>query len=87
VKTAKRACTTGGRPCAKNGSRQFQAFVAGERSGRWGNAIEIPGSSALNGGGDAFAFAVWCGKAGNCAAGGNYLDSSGHVQGFVVSRA
>ena len=63
-----------------------QAFVASEHNGRWGKAIQVPGSGALNVGGDAELFSVSCASAGNCAAGGLYVDGSGHVQGFVVSQ-
>src|SRR5215469_4437087 len=47
-----------------------QAFVASERNGRWAKAIQVPGSGALNTGGDAALFSVSCASAGNCAAGG-----------------
>jgi hypothetical protein len=52
----------------------------------WGNAEEVPGTAALNQGGNAFITSVSCGSAGNCGAGGYYRDSSGHFQAFVVSQ-
>jgi hypothetical protein len=64
----------------------FQAFVVSERSGRWGRAIEMPGSGALNVGGSAGVNSVSCPSAGNCAAGGLYVDGSDHDQGFVSSQ-
>jgi hypothetical protein len=36
----------------------LQAFVASERNGRWGMAIQVPGSAALNAGSDAELLAV-----------------------------
>jgi len=64
-----------------------QAFVVSQTNGTWGNAIEIPGLSALNAGGNASVTSVSCGSAGNCAAVGFYKDGSGHTQAFVVSQA
>ena len=59
------------------------AFVASERDGTWGKAIEVPGLGVLNSGGIADVVTVSCASAGNCAAGGTYLHHG--VQGFVVS--
>jgi len=66
-------------------------FVAVERNGRWGTAIQIPGLKALNkrtDGADlstlSTRFSVSCAPAGTCAAGGYYTDASGHRQGFVT---
>src|SRR5258705_5856440 len=56
------------------------------RAGTWRTAIEVPGSGALNKGGNAEVFSVSCASAGNCAAGGLYTDGFGHVQAFVVSE-
>ena len=64
----------------------LQAFVAVERRGRWGQAIEVPGLGALNTGGDVENFSVSCGSAGKCSAAGDYEDGHGHVEGFVVSE-
>jgi len=63
-----------------------QGFVASEQHGVWGQAIKVPGLSALNTGGVAGVVSVSCASAGNCAAGGRYLDGHGHAQGFVVSE-
>jgi hypothetical protein len=76
-------CAAGG---DYQGRRGQQGFVAVERDGRWGRAIEVPGLGALNTGGDANVFSVSCAPAGTCAAGGIYLVRRGHYQGFVVSR-
>jgi hypothetical protein len=74
--------------CAAGGyyhDRQYleQGFVAMERHGWWGRAIEVPGLGALNKGGDARVWSVSCGSAGNCAAGGNYA-SGGQREGLVA---
>ena len=68
------------------GSGPNQGFVASERNGVWGRAIEVPGLAALNTGRDAEVLSVSCGSAGDCAAGGFYRGSRGHLQGFVVSE-
>ena len=65
----------------------IEAFVVRQTNGTWGNAKEVPGTAALNTGGDAAIAAVSCASAGNCGAGGVYTDSSHHRQAFVVSEA
>ena len=47
---------------------------------------DSPGTATLNTGGKAAVGSVSCASAGNCSAGGYYLDSSGHYQAFVVSQ-
>jgi hypothetical protein len=84
------SCASAGN-CAAGGNyadshHHQQPFVVGERDGRWGKAIRVPGSGALNAGGDASVASVSCASAGNCAASGFYTDGSGHFQGFVVSE-
>jgi hypothetical protein len=73
-----------------DGSWNYQAFVVSENNGTWRAAIEVPGSGALNAGGDARVESVSCPSAGNCAASGSYNDgnpnSSTHRQAFVVSE-
>src|SRR5215471_18983464 len=76
-------CTVGG--FYRDGSHHLQAFVARERNGRWTHAIEMPGTAALNAGGNAGVDSVSCPSAGNCAAGGFYRDGSHHQQAFVAS--
>jgi cytochrome c551/c552 len=63
-----------------------QVFVVGERNGTWGTAKEVPGTAALNHGGDAEITSVSCASAGNCSAGGQYADAPGHAQAFVVGE-
>src|SRR6266705_5298611 len=77
-------CAVGG--YYTDASSRNQAFVAGERNGRWGNAVELPGSAALNAGGNAQVLSVSCPSEGNCAAGGYYTDSALHDQAFVASE-
>jgi hypothetical protein len=64
-----------------------QGFVVSQTSGRWGTAIEVPGLAALNTGGTVTLNNVSCASAGNCSAGGTYLELSNPVQGFVVSQS
>src|SRR5258705_2847747 len=77
-------CAGGG--LYSDGSGHVQAFVVSERNGTWGRARQVPGSGALNKGGNAEVFSVSCASAGNCAAGGLYTDGSRHFQAFVVSE-
>jgi hypothetical protein len=60
--------------------------VVGEVNGSWGTAVEVPGTAALNQGGEALIESLSCASAGNCGAGGRYKDASGHPQAFVVSE-
>jgi len=70
----------------RDGHRLGQAYVVSERNGRWGTALEIPGTAGLNAGGAAGADSVSCPSAGNCTISGGYTDSHGHGQVFVVSE-
>jgi hypothetical protein len=73
--------------CAAGGddSPYGQGFVANEKNGVWGKAIEVPGLGALNKGRSGAAVgSVSCGSAGNCAAAGYYADASENFQGFVA---
>src|SRR5262245_41964999 len=78
-------CAAGGH--YTDGSGHQQAFVASETNGTWHAAIEVPGTAALNKGGNATVNSVSCASAGNCTAGGSYTDGSGHHQAFVASEA
>jgi len=69
-------------------SGHSQAFLASQQNGRWGTAIEVPGTAKLNTGGTAQVSSVSCNRPGPCTAGGYYdTDSIGSSQGFVVSRS
>jgi hypothetical protein len=78
--------TSADRRAYTDGSGRFQAFVVSETNGTWRTAIRVPGSGALNAGGHAVVNSVSCASAGNCAAGGDYTDGSGHLQGFAVGE-
>jgi hypothetical protein len=72
-------CAAGGWYLDSSGNRH--AFIVSERNGRWGTAIEIPGARARS-----WVNSVSCGSAGNCAADGGYIGSSGRIQPFVASE-
>jgi hypothetical protein len=78
-------CSAGGEYV--DGSSHRQVFVVSEVGGHWGMAMEVPGFAALNAGGLAQISGMSCASAGNCSAGGDYTDSTGHGQVFVVSEA
>ena len=74
--------------CAAGGwyydNRHHQhGFVAIERHGRWGRAIQVPGLAALSTGESAEVNSVSCAPAGTCAAVGDYLTTR-QFQGFVA---
>jgi hypothetical protein len=77
-------CGAGG--SYRDSSGHYQAFTVAEAHGSWGRAQEVPGTAALNTGGNASIWSVSCGSAGNCGAGGQYVDRSGHTQVFVVTE-
>jgi hypothetical protein len=84
------SCPSAGN-CAAGGyytdsSYDIEAFVVNERNGRWGTLIEVPGSAALNAGANGVVHSVSCPSAGNCAAGGEYADSSARFQAFVATE-
>ena len=83
------SCASAGN-CVAGGYHEYgfgqRGFVAVEKNGRWGQAIEMPGPGALNKGQGAQVSSVSCASAGNCAAGGPYTDGHGYGQGFVVSE-
>ncbi len=64
----------------------FMVFAVSEVRGRWGTAKKIPGLSALAAGGLARVTSVSCPSAGNCAAGGFYVDGHAHTQAFLVTQ-
>jgi len=76
-------CAAGG--SYVDGSGASQAFVANERNGVWHNAIKVPGTAALNLGGAAQVWSIFCTGIGSCTAGGRYRDNSGTLQAFVTS--
>lgn len=64
----------------------IRGFVAGEKNGVWGEAIEVRGLGALNAGGGASVTSVACASSGNCTAVGGYTDGENHGQGFVADE-
>ena len=50
----------------------------------WANAIEVPGTAALNTYGTAQVSSVDCTTAGNCTGGGYYYDNSGREEAWVA---
>ncbi|HEX6527094.1 MAG TPA: PQQ-binding-like beta-propeller repeat protein [Streptosporangiaceae bacterium] len=90
AETISMSCTTAVN-CAAGGeyedaSVHLQAFVVTETDGKWGTAIEVPGTADLNKSGSAWVNSVSCKTTGNCAAGGAYVDGAGHQQAFVVTE-
>jgi len=77
-------CTAGG--YYTDSGNHGQAFVVSGRGGAWATAAQVPGLAALNTGKEAQVTSVSCTSAGNCAAGGEYLDNRGHARPFVVSE-
>jgi hypothetical protein len=63
-----------------------QVFVVSEVNGTWGTAKEVPGTATLNQGGRAGVDSLSCGSAGNCSAGGFYVDAANHQQAFTANE-
>jgi hypothetical protein len=78
-------CSAGGYLNGDSGADQ--GFVVSEVHGTWGKARQVPGTAALNTGGEATLTSVSCAPAGTCSAGGLYTDNSGRRQAFVVNKA
>jgi hypothetical protein len=68
-----------------DGSTTAQAFVANETNGKWGDAIEVPGSSSINIGG-AVLYSISCPSNGECGGAGQYADALGNGQAFVANE-
>ncbi len=79
------SCAAGG--FYLNSPDHYQAFVASESSGTWGDAKKVPGTANLNAGNYAEVVSVSCASEDDCAAGGFYTDSSGHIQTLVANEA
>jgi hypothetical protein len=82
------SCASAGN-CAAGGTYSrhgWHGFVADERNGRWGAAVQVPGLAALSTGQIAQVNSVSCASPGNCAAAGYYTDSGGKEQGFVADE-
>jgi hypothetical protein len=77
-------CVAGGYYTDSHG--HSQAWVAEERKGRWGKAIEVPGTAALNQGADASVHDVSCARTSVCAVVGTYTDKNGNTQTFTANE-
>jgi hypothetical protein len=77
-------CAAGGFYTRRLGYRQ--AFVAIERNGRWGPAIEVPGTAVLNRGGYAQVGSVSCARTGACVAVGTYTDRHKNTRWFTAAE-
>jgi hypothetical protein len=77
-------CSAGG--YYTDGSGHQQVFVVSKKNGTWRTAMKVPGTATLNKGGNAWIGSVSCASAGDCSAGGQYVDSSRAGQAFVVSQ-
>jgi hypothetical protein len=77
-------CVVGG--FYTDGHEHLQAFVARERNGRWGKAVEVPGTAALNQGGHAQVGRVSCARTSVCVAVGTYTNKAGNGQWFTVTE-
>jgi hypothetical protein len=90
VLVAGAAAVWGAGPLAGAGGAGVAAWGAAVRAGAvrsagsWGKAIGVPGLAALNKGGYAPVLSMSCVSAGNCVAGGYYLDRHQRSQGFAV---
>ena len=78
-------CGAGGSFTAGSASSQ-RAFVVNEVNGTWSPVVMVPGMAARSGG-SAQVNSVSCASAGNCSAGGEYTDTTGAQQAFVVDEA
>jgi hypothetical protein len=83
--TAATTCVAGG--SYEDAQAHSQAFLADETNGTWDDALEVPGTAALNSGGNGGLYTTSCASTGNCAAAGAYRDSAGNVQAFVVNES
>src|SRR5262245_17968721 len=77
-------CSAGGWYTDSRGYEQL--LVVDEVNGAWQPAIEVPGSAALNKGDFAQISSVSCASAGNCSAGGWYMDTGSLSAPVVVSE-
>jgi hypothetical protein len=61
-------CGAGG--SYSDGSNKTLVFLMSERNGKWGRALEVPGSAHLDEGGSAIITSISCASVGDCSAGG-----------------
>lgn len=70
-------CAGGG--YVTNNTGNTHAFLANETKGVWGNAREVPGLTALDGGSLSQTNSISCSSEGNCVAGGFYYANGFHA--------
>jgi hypothetical protein len=83
-------CTAGGSYVAghpRSLTNDSQAFVVDEKDGTWGTARKVPGTAALNLGGDAQVNSVSCASPGNCAVVGVYAPKKALLHQTVIQQA
>lgn len=80
-----RLCAAGGWYLNLKRKQRQQAWVATEIGGRWQRAEKVPGTTALNTGGNAAADTVSC-STNSCVAGGWYSSSPFYRSGFLVTE-
>jgi hypothetical protein len=83
------SCATPGN-CGANGFftdkvGNGEPFVASERNGVWGKAMDVPGLAALGGSEDSIG-PLACPAAGTCVASGTFKPARNHVRAFAVSE-
>jgi hypothetical protein len=61
-------------------------FLVSEKNGRWGTARPLWRRRVRDWSGVSLAIPVSCGSAGNCVAGGEYVDRADNLEAFVVSK-
>jgi hypothetical protein len=69
-----------------DGSDRLQAFVVSQSKGKWGTAVTVRGSGALNTSGQAEGLSISCPSAGNCVVGGYFSGHNGHHQAFLADQ-
>src|SRR5215471_13673765 len=82
------ACSTGlaGAGTAAAGTHGAAGARTAALGGTWGTAIEVPGTAALNQGGNAQILSVSCDSAGSRRAAGFYADRTGRWPALVAGE-
>jgi len=84
------SCTSVGNCTAvgayKDNGANFQALVADESAGTWSQAAKITAPSGAATNPEGVLWSITCSSSGNCSAGGDYHDGSGHVQAMAATE-
>ncbi len=78
-------CSSGGGYIDALGN--YEAYVVTQKNGTWGDALELPGSSALNTAGGGQVTAISCSPDSGCAVGGYYATGTQIFQALVSDMA